>query len=339
MVQVIGVAFLCLSIALTGSASRKEELERAAELAVERAAERVAERAVEKALESGNSSTETETIRASHSSVRKYDSTQQLPGFVYTPEERKQYMRISQEQEAAELAVAQIKRGKFFKRDINDDNTAQEATQIRLSSSSPHSYTRFPFRTGRSQSTKHSVDTRHQRSYEDATEVIRTNPDVKQLDYPIYYHQTVENREATGHQQILRDQHDAVDVSRHYHEPTQQNETHGLAPVHENNNNPVTVTEVKQIYRPIYYHHHQPYRHEPAGHSHQANKDAKVSQSKVQVAPQPIRFFQVGQKAFPIVYFYHRPPVSHPVHTQYYFPEFVTTKNSQTPNINHDHNY
>lgn len=113
---------MCLSIALTGSASRKEELERAAELAVERAAERVAERAVEKALESGNSSTETETIRESHSSVRKQDKTWKLPGFIYTPQQRHEYERIAKEREAGELAVAQIKRGnKFFKRAIDDN--------------------------------------------------------------------------------------------------------------------------------------------------------------------------------------------------------------------------
>lgn len=122
MVQLFGVAFLCLSVALTGSASRKEELERAAELAVERAAERVAERAVEKALESGNSSSETETIRVSHSSVRKYDKTQQLPGFVYTPATRREYERIAKEKEAGELAVAEIMRGRLFKRAIVNDH-------------------------------------------------------------------------------------------------------------------------------------------------------------------------------------------------------------------------
>ncbi|KAK0174185.1 hypothetical protein PV328_007294 [Microctonus aethiopoides] len=121
VVQLFGVAFLCLSVALTGSASRKEELERAAELAVERAAERVAERAVEKALESGNSSSETETIRVSHSSVRKYDKTQQLPGFVYTPATRREYERIAKEKEAGELAVAEIMRGRIFKRAIVND--------------------------------------------------------------------------------------------------------------------------------------------------------------------------------------------------------------------------
>lgn len=65
------IAFLCLSMALMCSATRKEDLERAAELAVEKAAERVAERAVEKALESSNSTTETKTVRDSHSSARK----------------------------------------------------------------------------------------------------------------------------------------------------------------------------------------------------------------------------------------------------------------------------
>lgn len=117
--QIIGIVLICLSILKTGFATRREELERAAELAVERAAERVAERAVEKALESGNSTTVTETIRASHSSVRKYDSTEQLPGFI-TPVQRKEYERIMKEREAGELAVAQIKHGLLFKRSIGD---------------------------------------------------------------------------------------------------------------------------------------------------------------------------------------------------------------------------
>ncbi|XP_076242277.1 uncharacterized protein LOC143184134 [Calliopsis andreniformis] len=65
------VIFLCLLMALLCSATRREDLERAAELAVEKAAERAAERAVEKALDSGNSTTETKTVRESHSSARK----------------------------------------------------------------------------------------------------------------------------------------------------------------------------------------------------------------------------------------------------------------------------
>ncbi|XP_011313073.1 uncharacterized protein [Fopius arisanus] len=118
VVQLVGVTFLCL--ALTSSASRREELERAAELAVERAAERVAEKAVEKALETGNSSTETETIRASHSSVRKYDFTQQLPIYtILTPEQRNEMLRMEKEQEAGELAVKQIKHT-LFRRQADD---------------------------------------------------------------------------------------------------------------------------------------------------------------------------------------------------------------------------
>lgn len=123
MLQLLGIGFLFLCIATTGSASRREELERAAELAVERAAERVAEKAVEKALESGNSTTVTETIRASHSSVRKYDSTKQLPGTIYTPVQKKEYDRIMKEREAGELAVAQIKRSGLFKRAATDQRT------------------------------------------------------------------------------------------------------------------------------------------------------------------------------------------------------------------------
>ncbi|XP_077271936.1 uncharacterized protein LOC143902697 [Temnothorax americanus] len=65
------IAFLCVGIALTSSASRKEELEKAAELAVEKAAERAAERAVEKALDGGNTTTESKLIRESYSNVRK----------------------------------------------------------------------------------------------------------------------------------------------------------------------------------------------------------------------------------------------------------------------------
>lgn len=65
------IAFLCLGVAFISSASRREELERAAELAVEQAAERAAERAVEKALDSGNITTESKIIREFYSSVRK----------------------------------------------------------------------------------------------------------------------------------------------------------------------------------------------------------------------------------------------------------------------------
>ncbi|XP_050452559.1 uncharacterized protein LOC126852116 [Cataglyphis hispanica] len=65
------IAFLCLGVAFISSASRREELERAAELAVEQAAERAAERAVEKALNSGNITTESKIIREFYSSVRK----------------------------------------------------------------------------------------------------------------------------------------------------------------------------------------------------------------------------------------------------------------------------
>ncbi|XP_019889231.2 titin [Ooceraea biroi] len=65
------IAFLCLGITLTSSASRREELERAAELAVEKAAERAAERAVEKILDGGNTTTESKLIRESYSNVRK----------------------------------------------------------------------------------------------------------------------------------------------------------------------------------------------------------------------------------------------------------------------------
>ncbi|XP_015435586.1 PREDICTED: titin-like [Dufourea novaeangliae] len=53
------------------NATRREDLERAAELAVEKAAERAAERAVEKALESGNTTSETKTTRETYSSVIK----------------------------------------------------------------------------------------------------------------------------------------------------------------------------------------------------------------------------------------------------------------------------
>ena len=56
---------------LTCTATRKEDLERAAELAVEKAAERAAERAVEKALESGNTTTESKIVRESYSNERK----------------------------------------------------------------------------------------------------------------------------------------------------------------------------------------------------------------------------------------------------------------------------
>ncbi|KAG7190326.1 hypothetical protein KM043_006441 [Ampulex compressa] len=71
------VGFLCLGLGLVSSASRREELERAAELAVEKAAERVAERAVEKALESGNTTTESKIVRQSYTNVRKTPS----PGY------------------------------------------------------------------------------------------------------------------------------------------------------------------------------------------------------------------------------------------------------------------
>lgn len=114
------VGVICLAISLTSSASTREELERAAELAVERAAERVAEKAVEKALEAGNSSTETETIRASHSSIRKYDFTEQLPSYtILSPEEREDMLRIEKEREAGELAVEQIKHS-LFRRQADD---------------------------------------------------------------------------------------------------------------------------------------------------------------------------------------------------------------------------
>jgi len=65
------MAFLYLGIALTSSASRREELERVAELAVEKAAERAAERAVEKALDSGNVTTESKLVRESYFNVQK----------------------------------------------------------------------------------------------------------------------------------------------------------------------------------------------------------------------------------------------------------------------------
>lgn len=61
-------------------ATKKEDLERAAELAVERAAERVAERAVEKALEAGNSSTTTVTVKEGYSNARKVAEEQAAPG-------------------------------------------------------------------------------------------------------------------------------------------------------------------------------------------------------------------------------------------------------------------
>ena len=103
-------AFLWLCVSEICWATKREDLERAAELAVERAAERAAERAVEKALESGNSTTESETIRESYSSVRKYDKSLQLPRSGYTPAERHEYDRIIREREAAERASALLKR-------------------------------------------------------------------------------------------------------------------------------------------------------------------------------------------------------------------------------------
>ncbi|CAL7938512.1 unnamed protein product [Xylocopa violacea] len=64
------------------AATRKEDLERAAELAVEKAAERAAERAVEKALESGNMTTESKTVRESYSSVRKVPYSEDSATYV-----------------------------------------------------------------------------------------------------------------------------------------------------------------------------------------------------------------------------------------------------------------
>lgn len=110
-------AFLWLCLSDVGSATKREDLERAAELAVERAAERAAERAVEKALESGNSTTETETIRESYSSVRKSDKSLRLPSTGYTPAQRHEYDRIIREQEAAERASAFVKRSVDNRRD------------------------------------------------------------------------------------------------------------------------------------------------------------------------------------------------------------------------------
>lgn len=74
----IVVAFIYLSI--TVSASRKEDLERAAELAVERSAERAAERAVEKSLEAGNKTSMTITVKESYSNARKIAEEQAAPG-------------------------------------------------------------------------------------------------------------------------------------------------------------------------------------------------------------------------------------------------------------------
>lgn len=106
----IACAFLWLYLMEGSQGTRRKDLERAAELAVERAAERAAERAVEKALESGNTTSESETIRESYSSVRKYDKSLKLPETGYTPAQRREHDRIMQEREAAEKASAVLKR-------------------------------------------------------------------------------------------------------------------------------------------------------------------------------------------------------------------------------------
>ena len=67
-------------MAVTIPASRKEDLERAAELAVERAAERAAERAVEKALEAGNTTSTTITVKESYSNAKEIAEEQAAPG-------------------------------------------------------------------------------------------------------------------------------------------------------------------------------------------------------------------------------------------------------------------
>lgn len=58
--------------------TKREELERIAELAVVEAAERVAERAVEKSLESGNSTVTSKLVKQSYENTRKSDKTIQL---------------------------------------------------------------------------------------------------------------------------------------------------------------------------------------------------------------------------------------------------------------------
>jgi len=80
------MAFLYLGIVLThragSSASRREELERVAELAVEKAAERAAERAVEKAFDSGNVTTEFKLVQGVSKEKQKdedYDDSEYPP--------------------------------------------------------------------------------------------------------------------------------------------------------------------------------------------------------------------------------------------------------------------
>ena len=74
--------------------TKKEDLERAAELAVERAAEKAAERAVEKALNSGNSSTITVTVKEAYSNSKKTAEEAAAPGSESTrPYDSKIYDR------------------------------------------------------------------------------------------------------------------------------------------------------------------------------------------------------------------------------------------------------